>query len=96
MKPRSRKRPKAFVARRVLGETSTLIKNKSFVQMKLSDILESLPMTIDQEDIHVSAEISGRHLILTAFCYEKISPTGLEGGEYIVEGDDTDQDEDKE
>ena len=92
-KKRKHSRPEQIYARRVLGEANARenIKkgfgtNSYHCKLNLSDVLGSIPMTINQEDIQVEASFEKGKLSLLVYCDELLgSPDDLAGGIYAVE-----------
>lgn len=91
-KKRKHIRPEPICVRRVLGETNAKENNfkghsTSWYRccLNLSELLESLPMTINQEDIQIEASFEKGQLNLMVYCNEWITPENLTGGIYVVE-----------
>lgn len=80
--------------KRILGEANARENNfkgrgnSYHCTLNLSEILGSLPMTIDQEDIMIEAAFNKGNLNLMVCCGEWITPENPEGGIYAIEEDD--------
>lgn len=83
-------RPKPVYIKRILGETNARensCKSIGWYQCKLnlSEVLSSLPMTINQEDIQIEATFTRGNLNLLVYCKELIIPENPSGGVYVME-----------
>jgi hypothetical protein len=87
---RKRHRPEPICVKRILGEVSTTEKHGSGryrCKLNLSEILGTIPMTVNQDDIEAEAVFKGGNLTLIVYCDEWIgtpeNPVG--GGVYSTE-----------
>lgn len=91
-KKRKHVRPEPVYVRRVLGEASAREKTGWYrCRLNLSELLGSLPMTINQEDIQIEASFQRGHLNLMVYCDEWITPDNPEGGIYAVEEEENEE-----
>jgi hypothetical protein len=88
-KNRKHLRCKPTLVKRILGESNSKDnKSKGYYQcrLNLSNILESIPMTINQEDIQVEATFLNGNLNIAIYCNELIgTPDNPSGGVYAEE-----------
>ncbi len=91
-------RPKPICVKRILGEVSTAetcVKGYGTgwyrCRLNLSEILGTIPMTINQDDIEIEAIFKGNNLTLTVYCNEWIGTpeNPVAGGIYSTEEDDS-------
>ncbi len=73
--------------KRILAEASAPITSAGFrasgeVILDLSDILENLPMTINQDNIKIVARVEGRVVGVTVYCEETLDPSQILSGEF--------------
>lgn len=85
-----RHKSKQYTIKRILGESSTKIHNQSGkISLNLSETLESLPMTINQEELMIEAKLESNQLIVQIYCNEVVPSGGsLAGGEYETDEKD--------
>lgn len=87
--PQSRKKHRKPLVKfkRILAEATAPILSTGFktcgeIELDLSDILDKLPMTIDQDNIKISARAEGKFLAITVYCEETLDPSELVSGEF--------------
>lgn len=97
-KKRRHIRPEPVVMRRVLGEANARENNFKGhgtgwyrCRLNLSELLGSLPMTVNQDDIQIEATFEKGCLNLMVYCDEWVTPDHPDGGVYAVESEEDEE-----